>query len=261
MKTTAIKLIIINAAALSFLLPGGVNAGKEERAARKIFKQHKRAVITVRIVTRQRMIVEGREMDKGEQRMEATAVIINPEGLAVMSLFESNPWDGFNQSYGGEDDPEFNWESEISDLIMHLESGERIDATLILRDKDLDMLFIKPRKPVKQKLSHIDCATGAALTHLDKVVILGRLGKAAGRVASVSLHTIQSVIPKPRTFYVPDQTVIMNGLGRPAFTLKGDIAGIVLMRVVNTANGEIKEIPVILPAEDVAEVAEQAREK
>ncbi|MBD3346489.1 MAG: hypothetical protein GF401_15655 [Chitinivibrionales bacterium] len=242
------------------LVTTAVGGSIEDRAA-KIHARHKDAVITVKLVTRQRMVVSGKEMDQGEHKQEVTGVIIDPSGLAVVSLFVTDPWANSSPAFGGEDNPDFSFETEISDVKMLMPGSDEVQARVLIRDRDLDLVFISPTDSTGKSFPFIDFSNSAKATVLNECILLGRLGKAAGRTASVTLCRVKAIVNKPRRFYIPDGTAIFDGLGRPAFTQNGKTLGILLMRVIPSPKGEFNETPIILPAEDIIEVMGQIPER
>ena len=93
---------------------------------------------------------------------------------------------------------------------------------------------------------------------------LNRLGRAAGRSYAASVERVCAVIQKPRTFYVPGVSPTATGLGSPAFSLNGNIIGVLVLRTVNSSGGESSReglsASIILPAADVLKGVTQALE-
>ncbi|MBD3319636.1 MAG: hypothetical protein GF350_00910, partial [Chitinivibrionales bacterium] len=209
-----------------------------ENRARKIYAEYSDAVVTVKLVTRQRMVVSGKEMDRGEQKQEAAGVIINQSGLTIVSLFVTDPFANSSVGFGGEDSPDFSFETKISDVKMLMPDGDELQAKVLIRDRDLDLVFIEPVDSTVNDLTCIDFSNSTRATILQTCIVLGRLGKAAGREASVTLCRIKATVQKPRFFYIPDGTAVFDGLGRPAFAENGKTVGILLMRVMPSPRNE-----------------------
>lgn len=237
-------------------------ADKEAAAARKIIRKWQDAVITVKMVIKQRMVYGGREMSKGENKTEATATVIDPSGLAVLSLFLTDPTSISNFFNEGQ--------SEITDLKMLLSDGKEVPARIVLRDRDLDLAFIRPAEKLSKPIPALDISKDAKPDILDYIVVLTRLGKVASRVPSVCLDRIQAIVKKPRTFYIPGPVAMDAGLGVPVFSLDGKVIGMLMLRILpskGTGMGNIfggmsgmGMLPVVLPAEDILEVSKQVPE-
>lgn len=270
-------------AAIALLLAGG--AGSPARAdesgmkAAGIAKAYGDAVIQVKVVTRYRMVVQGREMRKGENEVEALGTVIDPSGLTVLSNINVDPTKAYadmlkKAKSGGEDAGSVDIEGSFADVRMFLPDGSELPAQVVLRDKDLDLVFIRPTEKPARPLVAVDLSKAAKPAMFDDVLILGRLGAIGGRAPSAAIFRIEAVAGKPRSYYLVDQNAVSGRLGSPAFTLDGKVAGIFLLRAMETQDaaagplemvfggiGRLGLYPVILPSADVAAVAKQAAEK
>ncbi len=248
--------------------------GADEAAAgRKVARAWQDAVVTVRLVLSTRVVMQGREVSKSESTSVAAATVIDPSGLAVLSFSETDPAEAFRRmDLGGEDQFKFSMDSEMTDLKMRLSDGTEVPAEIVLRDKDLDLAFVRPSEPLEEPIPAVDLKKSAGLGVLDAVVLLGRLGKVASWAPSVTLDRVQAVVKKPRTFYIPGAAAGNGQLGTPAFSLDGKIVGVILLRRPPFGGGggfsafqgpHMREIRVILPSDDILEAAEQvpARKK
>jgi S1-C subfamily serine protease len=261
------------ALALAALLPLPAAAGQDSRAAgREIVKRWHPAIVNVRVVLKMRMSVGGREMQSMDETVESVGTVIDPRGLTVMSLSALNPGSMMNKlmsgSGSGQDRMEFG--SEPTDVKIRLSDGRELPSRVVLRDEDLDLAFLRPVERPAAPLVAIDLADEARPAILDPVVVLSRLGRVGGWAPSAALQTIGALIEKPRTFYVID-TGATAGMGTPAFTTSGKVVGVLTMRSVQAGRAGMFSmmsgteglglLPVILPAADVREIAQQAPEK
>jgi len=238
-------------------------------AAKDILAKYADSVVTVSMVFKTQMSMEGRAGSNDELKQEVRGTIIDPSGLTVVSLFESSPEDAMSSMGLGGDDS-FKMTAETKDVKILLATGQELPAKVVMRDKDLDLAFIRPIQKPANPLPCVDLAAGAKLSVLDPVVILGRLGKVGGRVSSVRFDRIIAVIEKPRTLYVPCSDTSQGALGTPVFAMDGKIAGLLLVRVApfdrQTYGGGFGSsvgqgwLPVTLPAEDILETAKQVPE-
>lgn len=102
---------------------------------------------------------------------------------------------------------------------------------------------------------------------LDPVIILTRFGKIANRELAASRNQVQTVVMKPRPYYIIAQPAVNMRTGTPAFTADGKIAGIVMIRRVKPQEDsfalerEMTQLFIVVPAEDIAELAKQATKK
>jgi len=162
------------------------------------------------------------------------------------------------------------WDSQVKDIKIRLHDEREIPAEIVLRDRDLNLAFIRPKPALEEEVEFIDFTEGADPDVLDQLICLDRLGKVANWELGLSLCRISCKVTKPRLLYVPAQ---LNNIGCPVFTDKGDIVGLALMRSMGGQGGSLLGfmgslggrgnmglLPIILPARDIAEVADQALE-
>lgn len=227
--------------------------------AREIVEAHKDAIVTVKVVTTTRYVYLGRESHKQENKAEVSGTMIDGSGLTVLSNFATDPYSGFDgfsfESSG--DKVEFKPETTINELKIVLVDGTELPAQFVLKDKDLDLAFVRPREKPAQALPFLKLTPPAAEPAvLDETVAIGRLGREVNRASCVDTGKIMALVKKPRIFYVTDA----NYPGCPVFNIKGETLGISVYRQnpVRTQNSFGGSTQVILPAEDVLEAAKQA---
>jgi hypothetical protein len=256
--------------ALACLLMCSASARAQDLAAkgREIFKKHQASVITVELVIKSK-IGFGRSGDASESRQEVTGTVIDPSGLTAVSLSSTDPTGmiaSFMGDFGdGEENLKFKMESEVSDVKLLAQDGSELPAEIVLRDKDLDLAFIRPKTKPATALPHLDLGNNAKVDVLDQVITVNRLGKVAGRAYAASIERINAVVQRPRLFYVPGSDTTATGLGCPAFTADGKLVGLFVMRAVKSGGGgmsflNMQSPPVmgiLLPADDVKKVAAQ----
>ena len=121
----------------------------EETAAkgREVFKKHQTCVITVQLVVKSKMGIAGLGNDSHESKQEVTGTVIDSSGLTVLSLSSTDPTSLMQSFMGGEgeDSVKFKMESELSDLKLLCQDGTELPAEIVLRDKDLDLAFVRPK--------------------------------------------------------------------------------------------------------------------
>lgn len=243
-------------------------------ATKEVIDKWNDVVITVKAVTNLRVIVQGREVSKSDNEIEAVATIIDPSGLAVLSNSTIDPTRVYSEIFkqaktGAEGMSKL--ETEITDIKMLLPSGKELSAKVVMKDSDMDMAFIMPTTKLDKPIHALDLSKESTPDILDNIVILSRLGKIAGRIPSISVHRIEAIIKKPRIFYVIDQNVLGGKLGTPVFSMDGKVIGIFLLRVVQSEQkGSLLSttlgintfglMSVILPTGEVKEIAKQALE-
>lgn len=238
--------------------------------ARAVFKANKAAVVTVELVIKEKMSMFGQASNESESKVSGTGTVIAADGLTVMSLTATDPNSMFaNMMPAGMDD-QFDMDSEVTDVKIILDDGAELPSEILLRDRDLDLAFVRPKAKPEAELAHVDLADSVDVDILDSVVILDRTGKVANRAASVVLARVASLVEKPRRFYMTDYAQSTGGLGAPAFTPEGKLVGVLMLRMIRSndhGGGMMSALGggmqdsmalILLPAAEVQEGASQA---
>jgi S1-C subfamily serine protease len=251
---------------LGFVTPA--HADELADKGRAIFKKNQHAVVTIQLVLKSKVSFGGRGGEANESRQDATGTIVDPSGLAVLSLSATDPSYLLQNMMAGvsDDDSRFKMETELSDVKMLLDDGTEMPAEVVLRDKDLDLAFIRPKTKPATPMTALDLSSSAKAEILDQVVTLNRLGSAAGRSYSAAVERISAVVQKPRLYYIPDSTMTTTTLGAPAFTLDGKTLGIFVMRSTKGRSGgglgmfgmqPDNVTSIIVPVADISKAAKQ----
>jgi S1-C subfamily serine protease len=224
---------------------------------RDIFNKNQRGVVTVEIVQKVSS-ASSRSTTPRESKIDLSGTVVDPSGLTVIALSSADPSELYRRL-----SEEFKTEIEVSEVKLLLDDGTEVPAEIVLRDKDLDLAFLRPRAKLAAPVTAIDLHKSGPAQVLDQVIALNRLKRGAGRAFAVSVERISAVVQKPRTFYIPETSITETTLGCPAFTLDGSVLGIFVMRAVNSqgaANWRDCLTGIILPAEDILKGAAQAPE-
>ena len=194
---------------------------------------------------------------RARTKSEVTGTVIDETGLTLLSLSQSDPsslMDKMQTNPGG-----MRMETEVRDVKILLADNTEVPAEVILRDKDLDMAFIRPIEKPERPFAHVNLSDAGQVQVLDVVVALNRLGKVVRRAYTASLERIEAVVRKPRTLYVPGNDPTYTDLGSPAFTIEGKFVGVFLMRAIKSGTGGLRDnvATVLVPAEDILEAVKQ----
>jgi hypothetical protein len=228
---------------------------------RDIFKKYQHAVVTVQTVLKVTDSRGGRSSNPSEIKRDLTGTVIDPSGLTVLALSSVDPAELYRRV-----SEEYNKiDTQVNDVKLLLDDGTEVPSEVVLRDVDLDLVFIRPKTKVTAPMEAVDLSKSSAVEMLEPVIALNRLSRAAGRAYAASVERIDAVIQKPRTFYIPDTGPSSSTLGSPAFALNGNIVGIFVMRAVSAGdsggrNSGENVTAILLPAEDVLKGAKQAPE-
>jgi len=235
---------------------------------REIFKKYQPSVVTVQLVVKSKLGFAGLGGDARESKQEVTGTVIDSSGLVALSLASTDPTSLIQGMLGGlggdgEDSMKFKMESELSDVKLLLNDGTELPSEIVLRDRDLDLAFLRPKSKPPVALIPLDLSKSAKVDVLDQVIAINRLGKVAGRTHAASVERINAVVQRPRPFYVPGGDAGTTSLGCPAFTLDGQLVGLFVMRTIKSGGGgglfgaQGGVTAILLPAEDVRKVAAQ----
>jgi len=226
---------------------------------RDIFKKNQHAVVTVQVVLK--VTGGGRGGGPSENKEDLTGTVIDPSGLTVLALSAVDPV----ELYRHISDDYNKIDTQINDVKILLEDGTEMPAEIVLRDKDLDLAFVRPKTKPSTPMAAVDLSKSSPVDVMEPMVALNRLNRAAGRAYSASIERICAVIQKPRTFYIPDANQTSSTLGSPAFALNGNVVGIFVRRAVNAGEGAGRNLNeyvtlIVIPAEDILKGAKQAPE-
>ena len=256
---------IVAAAVLGGLAASAGAAEVETRGtARGLLERHGGALVTVKLVLKRRMVVQGQERGSSESQAEILGTVISPTGLTIVADSDSNP---FGMFAGDGDGPRL--DIDTSDVKLLLPDGREEPARFVLRDRDLDLAFVQP-DDTGLKLPYLDLEAGAAVPKpLDDLILLYRASKALNREVSVNVSPVLTVTRKPRTFVVTEWMSGLRALGGPAFDAEGKLVGFVVLRRAPGAAADARMrgpmrgsfdmiTPVVLTLTDVKTVAAEA---
>lgn len=203
----------------------GAGAAEDLRTtARTVLEERGGTVVTVRLVLKRRVVVQGQERGSSEMQSEISGVVISETGLTVVSDSASNPWALYPSDGDGA-----KVDTDTTDVKILLEDGREIPARFVLRDHDLDLAFVQPEAG-DVKLPYLNLEGARVPRPLDDLIFIYRAGKILNRQVSVALGQVQTVVRKPRTFIVSDWLNSTAALGSPVFDGSGALVGIVVLR-------------------------------
>lgn len=249
--------------------PAWAQSPEERVAARDAVGKNGDAIVTVMATLKARMTREGRDNPAPDQAVRASATVIDPSGLTVVALSAIDPGNVINKT-PAVTQGNMTFTTELVDVKMRLADGKEIPARVVLRDSDLDLLFVKPTTAPAAPMAAVQ-SNAPSLAIMDAVVVVQRLGELTGWKPSAAFGAVEVVVEKPRTFYIIATLTSGSSTGAAVFDARGLFAGIVTLRAsddskTNALNGlqgnalqTLGLMPVVVPAADIREVAKQAK--
>ncbi|MGB6221018.1 trypsin-like peptidase domain-containing protein [Haloferula sp.] len=272
MKPTAILIRILAAASIGFA-PLHAASPELQATASKLYQAHADSVVWLSVIAKTSMSVDGdapaeiKSKLSGEERettVETTGTFISKDGLLVTALGKldrSSMMDG--QTVNTPMGPiKLKSESEVTEIKVIMPDGTEIPADLVLKDVDLGLGFIKLRMDSDEasgvEIHSIDLADSSEGKILDDCIGIDRMDESLNREPAMSSGEISGITTKPRRFYRVD----MDSTGCPVFLSSGKLLGITVVRKPSSGlgGGAGRMTPVVLPAAEVAKIAEQAKE-
>ena len=268
------KQILAGCMAMAALVCGPM-AGAQDLAVagRKVLESNKDAVIKVKVVLQQKMLVNGTEGHSTEETKEISGTVIDPSGLVVVALSAVDPSRLMesilkNVAGGAKMDMKF----QVKDVKLLLPDETEVEASVVLRDKDLDLAFIRPTLKPSKPMAAINLSKQARPQVLDDVLLVMRLSKVSNHEPSIATSRVTAIVRKPRLSYILQAASEgMENIGTPVLMPDGRVAGILVMRMAETHGGGgmtamlggmggMGLATIVLPAADVLEASKQATE-
>jgi len=250
-------LFVAAALTLAIVAPADAQSPEERATARETVKKRGDAVVTVLATVKLRVNVGGRDQPS-EIATQTNATVLDGTGLTVLSLSSLQPDEAYQRQLSRSVPPGTRTDvtSEATDIRIRAADGRELPARLVLRDQDLDLAFVRPTEVPTVPLPFVD-AVSARPSLLDPVVVLQRTNESTGWVMAASLGSVQVVLDKPRTYYLISFASMGGpGLGSPIFDMAGRFLGVILLRDTGMRGSTA---PGLLPADDIRDVAKQAR--
>lgn len=245
---------VVMVALLAATLPAPLRAAPEAEAAagRALAKRYADTIVGVELVLMLKLKFGDREQPPREQRIEVNGTVISPTGLIVTSLAVVDPQSQMEgmRAQMGRGGAEIVG-TDFKEVKIRFADGKEVPARFVLKDADLDLAFMAPETPEPDRVyPYVNLSETATGTVLGNYFYVSRASKALQRVPLVRMTEITGIVEKPRRiFLMTDQA-----LATAVFDSQGKVLGISLNHF---ANGRPTGA-VVMPAEDIAEMAKQA---
>ncbi|MFG0275698.1 MAG: trypsin-like peptidase domain-containing protein [Phycisphaerales bacterium] len=255
------RIGLVAMAMVLFPFASGASAASPEAYAAALADRSP-AVVTIKFTLR----VSGGQFGEDEQEGETTGFLISSDGLVLCS---STQIGGFANLYRAMGMPVDFTITPDKVRVLIGNDVEGVEATVIARDSELDLAWVKITEPREEAYPHIDVAQTATASPGDEILAIARLPEFYGRSHVIIGGRIAGETTKPRRYMVPSQELGAEA-GLPVLT--GDDAAFLGMLVLVTPEAEdlgadagmerVQEMigVFVLPAAEVAKATARARE-
>ena len=224
-------------------------AGAEDEADfAQLLAQKADPLVTIKFVLKS----SGRWGDSDDER-EATGILVDAAGLILCSKSELGDYGGF---YGNTR----SMPTEIKILIGS--DSEGVEAKLVARDSELDLVWLQITEAHDHKLPYIKLEDHAVPEIGDRIYFVDRMSKYFDRVAVVGEGRIGGKTRKPRKLFVPAGGG--GSLGLPVYDAQGRFLGVPIRLQPDREERDSDAAlyggwGLILPADQVAKATQRAR--
>jgi hypothetical protein len=227
----------------------------EAATGRTLMKQYADTIVSVEVVATLKITVADHAQPPRETKIEENGTVISASGLTVTTLSAIDPkgqMEAMVAARGGGPKVEIG-ETEYKDVKLRLANNTEIPAVIVLKDPDLNLVFLAPLPDATTPLKpfpfvSLDKASTGEI--LSTFFLVQRAGKSFQRVPMVRPTSIVGIVEKPRKFFLMSEL----SPGTPVFDAAGAVLGIATPYLEN--GRPIRDI--VLTASDVAELATQA---
>jgi hypothetical protein len=257
------KLFHLCLATAGLLFVSALHADESLAAqTKKVFDDRQDTVVWISAVAKISMSAEGAKegvnIPDREQKAEALGTLVDPIGLVATALSSIDPTREISGREVRTRDGVVKIEASavLKEVRITMPDGTEIPAEVVMRDADLDLAFIRVKSGAKEakgvEFKSVDLKKAATVNVADDVVTISRMDEVLNRVGSAAHGQVTSITKKPREFF----RATGAALGCPSFAMDGRIVGIAINRTVRGKSSHT----VLIPAADVLEIAQQARD-
>jgi len=232
---------------------------------RKVFEQNKESIVKVTGVAQIRLSAAARPgmtMPEREDKVRADGTLVDDKGLVVLSLSAIDPSrliDG-REANSPAGPIKVDASATLKELEIILGDGTEIPATLVFKDEDLDLAFLRPKADAPEArgatFDPVDLAAAGAVQVADFTVSVTRLEELFNNDPALMPGQVSAVIERPRPFLLATNVV----RGCPMFALDGGLLGIGVVRHRKTDGGTAAGTALV-PAAEVLKLVRQIPDK
>lgn len=244
-------------ALMASLIFTSVGRAEEKTEYEKLIADQSAAFVTVKFMLK----MEGGFGDE-ENESEITGVMIEPQGLVLCS----------NGALGGSRFFRRMGSARPTDIkVLIGDDTEGLPATLLARDSELDLAWVRIDKPGEKPLACIDLKKAGNPSVGHRLLALRRMGKFFDHAFVATDGKVCGKVRKPRDMFVPGGGLELER-GMPVFTDDGRVVGVIVtqtpddeemesgFRTFMMSGGRDMFSDMILPAAEVLKATERAKQ-
>jgi hypothetical protein len=241
------------AGVMALVLAASLSADEGVDLYGRLIEEKAPALVTVKFLLR----LEG-QFGKREVESEITGMMIDPKGMVLCA----NSRLGGGRRFGS---------ARPTDIkILIGDDIEGIDATLIARDTELDLSWVRVKEPPAKPFAYIDLSASANARAGEALYTVRRMAKFFDRATTVTQGFLSGRTSKPRDLLIPGGGLNLEQ-GQPVFTAGGALVGVVVLQLPEDEEMQSNPMAVmamrndivnglILPASRVLEATDRARQ-
>jgi hypothetical protein len=228
----------------------------EAEKGRALVKQYADTIVSIELVVTIRISVNDKALPPQESKVDVNGTVISPTGLTVSALSIIDPhgaMEAMRAARANSGQKVEIGETEFKDVKLRLANGSEIPAAVVLKDPDLNLIFIAPLPADSgpaRNFSYVSLDKEASASILEDYFYVSRAPKNLQRVPVVHSLYIAGIVEKPRRMFLLSEPAV----GAPIFDSSGLLLGICTQYLDNGRPAG----PVVLTPSDVAELAKQA---
>ncbi|GDX95900.1 hypothetical protein LBMAG47_15640 [Planctomycetia bacterium] len=255
---SAILLLAALSAALGPVARSGRAEDSAAAQARRIFANSRDAIVKVTGVATLRLTAAdrpGMSIPEREQKVRSDATVIDKTGLVVLSLSAIDParlLDG-RETNTPAGPMKMEASATVKELEIILADGTEIPATMVFKDADADLAFVRPKADAPEvkgvTFAPVDLTSSSRAAAADPTVSVTRLDDVFNNEPALTMGQVSAVIERPRACFLTTNMV----RSCPTFALDGTLLGIGAVRITK-AQGQAL---VIVPASEIGKLVAQ----
>lgn len=187
-------------------------------------EKYKEAVVEVEIVWQIAAEYQGQNQSN-EEKAVANGVYVRKDGLIVLSLSRIDPAFAALAQIPEQMRGQIKLTSNAQSAKIRTNDGKEIEADILLKDPELDILYVRPKEALKKEQVIVDFKKSAKTEVLASYYSFGVMEQRYGRAVQHIAGNIMGHITKPK-----DHFVLTNPVpGMPIFDIfTGKVLGICL---------------------------------